>query len=1660
MIKELLKKSLCFVSLLLFVLVVKAQDGDVSWSDLEQLDGYTIEFEPVHATCFNNGGLNLTIKRGGVPISVDEFNSLKISYMRIKYKATEQDTTPHTTSISQYEYPTTFVPMSSGSYEITFLCLVNTAPEGQYNPVQVDTTTTITVNMDYVNPDFAVLSSIDYDGVSLGNLPTLTCDTTGRMMVRIIDGRYPYHVTMVNNTTGEIFKDSTFNESQCYYVDELNRKYFRFMDVPAGDWKFYLTDGCGTSISPVVQKLDQITPPHLDKIYIYASSGTKTDDDVIKVDAKLKCQSNNSSFDHFPYYFEQYWPHLQYRFVVQGVVDNTPWKSFPPYEGSDVVTLFDTVNRTNIHYCDIWNKRIILQIRVDTTFGHCQPYTDAKQFIYYKPNEDFFTESHEEVIVDQSPEDGCNPVSTTYQKDFFSIRYKEYRPNNRNEGEDHLNYRYHFTYPIVWTYRDAITNTLIKTDTLWDISQNSTLSAHEVRVALNAANPNLDLGPTFTRRINRRLEDANHCVLLDQSQVLYDFELLPSSSSGPTWDVSSNQPYCRDQIRTIRLFERNSLTTVPNDGLTIELYESPESNRFNFKAIYHESPLQNGWIDSLEFNNTGTVVGGEGGHSLEFSGYGLPSGTYKFRVSGLPCGEDQYLEVYMRELRKAVLMEEPGFVEVQKCNEKYLILTNGRVGREKIYRLETDGYDSPERRDTIPQPTIFRLISGPVGGYDPMAKRTYHLGDTIRLSLSSDPEHPYVIQTTTTTSQSDMCGEFNYETPFHYAQPNLMPDVANGLMCSTQSDTGNVYVRAMNGIPPYTYQLYASYPPTGDYEEQITLEDPNEVAVFSVGQGLSIDSVMSCIVSDACPNNTRQFQIRFQSLADLQKVWFDNGMTVIEKCEGAFVQVHTLQAGAAFEYTWYRNGEFYTSTKEPEIFLERGIGPGVYRVEIRQTGCDSVITDSLTLNPKIAPWVVIQADETVCPGQEVPVTVTAHSALHKPVTAAVVIENRDGRETRIFTLDSEASETFTISVQSNTKIYPIDVYDEDCDYPFTGNNDTTRILIDDHIVNPCQILTQDAMVCYMRDATLRATVNSDLLPLTLTWCTDYSLTDTVHQEEITTASQWSEWTIPALDRRTYMYVAVEKDDYCPSSNLFAVGEMRMSDQEDVTPLACTSSYYFTDDGGADGDYSTIDGGGYQTHLFYTTQPGMPVTLHFDYVDLSVTSHLYIFSGSHATTDSLLYDFSTDSAIPDVLVSRSDTMLVYFVPGEEKASGWGAFVRPAPGIAVADIYPDNVTVLRDTVCQTHWQPYNDRHNFIQGPNSAELRQKLDEAVKLNGLYVFDRHETDRHGCDSTIMLGLLVTAPPYDKLDTVILSIDTFYWYGTQRTATGRYEEFHRLGGGDCDSVSILNLTVLNVKIYNDTICKGQDAELSIEVSSDIGYAFARPNVGDVLLSDGTIMRPQAFLAVKDSLLALDKIPIGVVYYLEPNDPRHLTGRAIAVFEAYTTNVEWSTKADVHSAHDYPGNYHLKALRDMEGYVNTQKMRETALNAGGGSFKENAPSAYYCWYYDPRIPGTGTEHKNWYLPSIGELNYVFAYRATINHTFLLLQECGLGETFVDMKVADSKYWSSTESGSNAAYCQSANGHVNNRNGKNSTGSNYSKNPRRVRAVIHFPLTSEQ
>jgi len=1645
------KLLLVFGFLMMSFAVVYGQNTDpdpIPWSEHDDLKNYTVHFRAIDATCYNNGKVEFYIAdASGNPIDDSTFNSLRLSDFYIVHKGVVLDTIPQRTPAT-YTFPKTYVSMETGTFDITLECLHQ---ESDGNWVEVSDTARLTVDLDYTVPVISPLTVRSNDGVMLGNIPSLSCAPTGRVQINVTGGRYPYHFVVVNHFDAtDTLRVVDFDTNQHFgTVDSLANylNYYTFEDMPVGEWDFYLVDGCGYEMPRASQIVDVIAPPKLDSIGVYAFSGNGSDNNKLK----LKVYLGNDML----YYLQTFTPHMQYRFLVparpagpglsdadtvelagESTLDN-PWVDFPNATSDEVTVALNIPHAEK--YCQLMDRDLILQVKLEQGTV-CEPYIMYDTFHYHKPKQFIQENGWEELSRTENGD--CGGVSIVRYQDHFSIRYSTYDPNYVSPHDDDSIKRYHFTYPLVWLYTNELGDAVIKRDTIYsNIAEKS---------YINLSDFNVD-APPFDTTINMHLFDANGCELYRNSRTI---KVTTSTQGNATqWKTSQQSTRCCKEgtaPRTINLYEEFGSETYTYDGLTVRLFDSP-NNTYNFTATYHASTHQWDIERAMELSNLATISGAPDGKSITMTDQCLPSGTYRFEVSNIPCITGAVTRsAYLQGYNSARVVEEPAFDIVNNCSNKFIKFTAGHIVRDYVYR--PNGNNSQVSTTTVDMVTQFRLVDGPVGGYDRNDKTVYHVGDSILISMPTDSTHPYIIETTVEDKDNTLCEKFVRYDTIYYNGSTVMFDFALAFLCKVGDTIGTGYVRAWNGNPDYHYQLYDEPDLGGNLVGDTTL-GPNAVAVFQ-NRLMGTDRQLSCRVEDNCG---AAFKLNFspQTMSEIQKTWFDGGLSYVTTCEGSTIQVHVLRVGDIFQYAWFKNDdtEPFTTSSEPRLFIPRGTDTAVYHVKIFQTGCNEMIEDSVTIYPKKSPYVDISSVDSVCPGQDVEVSFTPHAFWGDSVSFTIVFETRDDKDIRSYRVPSGYVVTDTFTANSEAKVYPYIVEDEECGYPVADPGDTIYIHISKKIINPCQIITTNDTVCYGDDAVLSAYCTENA-PLVIRWYNDFEMKDLIDTFKVVTTGDVSYQSLYELRERTVRYVSVFKEGWCPSVNNNPNNVVNMTPDAE-TQMRCTDSYLFFDDGGPDGDYFAGQDAPHIQQVFVNTESDKPLTIHFDSLNLSSTSHLFLFSSSQPLTSHQFYELNCYSSVPDIIVSPNDTLMVYFVPGDIPSWGWRATVQPSPGIAIADVMMPVVNHYYDQVCQRGDSLYDNQEIIslnIVDPDSLRI------ARTHAGTYEFSRTDTTVRGCDSTTTLTFKVSSPPMKEILAVTTSEIGYLWNGTRYYEAGVYaENIPDTAHGGCDYLDVLNLIVIEVTNDDGDVCYGDSTVIGVSlVTNDSvrpksSLIEERHSVGDVLCRKGSqyqVMRPEKYVTSgSDS----GWIAYGVVVVVDPNDNSH--GKAIALVDAYKETAIWAKdnyKTLVHAA-DMKTNY-LAQREDMDGYANTDHIRLSASDIPGTTdmFKEAAPAAYYCYYYDPEILGTGGSHSKWYMPSCGEWYICFAYRAEINHTLRMLEDFGAAP-FTEIGSDDKEvhYWTSTEVSNNNAVCVNTKGQIIQHHEKSRT-----KYPYRVRAMFAY------
>ena len=239
-------------------------------------------------------------------------------------------------------------------------------------------------------------------------------------------------------------------------------------------------------------------------------------------------------------------------------------------------------------------------------------------------------------------------------------------------------------------------------------------------------------------------------------------------------------------------------------------------------------------------------------------------------------------------------------------------------------------------------------------------------------------------------------------------------------------------------------------------------------------------------------------------------------------------------------------------------------------------------------------------------------------------------------------------------------------------------------------------------------------------------------------------------------------------------------------------------------------------------------------------------------------------------------------------------------------------------------------------------------------------------------------------------DTVFLQetvCNYFVWMGDTLTHTGDYTRVFQ-NEANMDSVVTLRLKVVPSNIVvmqssEDTICLGGNATMQVAMEQPVYSPTVA--IGDILCTDNSIVKPSDWPMT-------GKTALGVVFYVDYSGEH---GWAVHLNDQ-STSMGWGFEGiDIPSLPNY--DEAREAIRDLNGYVNTQKIR-----AAGDA--EMYPAA---WNVDL--------DNGWYLPAAGQLSLLTAEWVTLNASLQLIN----GSTQFPMNIYPS-YWSSTEFGSASAW----------------------------------------
>lgn len=1521
-----MKKLLAILGLLvLFAGVMRAQDCP-----------FKVKFTVTPATCYNNGKVAYAL----VDDAGEALTALPVGMeARIFYKIYESDSAHY----GAY-YPSTggwdTLVIDYGEYWIGVEVM---CPDGNGGFKRSDTVTKLNVNTTYVKPNASALYVTAKAISEYGKHPSLECVNSGRIQLKIEGGKFPYSVTVKDHNTSDVYRNVVFYERQNSGSNELAydyKDYYTFDSLPPGDWDFYVVDGCDYGLPRTGQTVEIVEFPKLSYVEVFASSGNFRDKNVVKINAVLD--------NDFSYYSALLPEHAQYRFVYDGL-HTTGWKAFPKIQTGYRAVLYDTVPNI-LGYCDLWDINITFEYRL---FG-CGDELISKTFQYHKPNEAYFKKSKSDIVLKKLSNENPCVDQWRFRTRYHSIEYDVLSLENNlaTANNDHYLKRYHFTHPLTWIYSDLETGLTIKKDTISRINNLSTISAVDIENNYGS----FEDSPRRLK-IERTLVDAQDCILFSTIDTLV-FKYGTGEDS-VAWEIDYSdyvEDHCCDKKRFVRVYE-DIVSTADGDGSIVRLVKSPYNNRYNFEAVYSsDNKVWNIRKNNLE--NMAEVVpvkslNGIGVGGVMIQDYCLPSGLYQFEIF-TPC--DTFFlskNILFGDIYKVEMTEEPVFVRNQHCTDQYISYSAGKFSRVAYNTSQFTGLDTTPKY--VELPSYFQVVSGPVGGYD---KTLHRINEQIRLSMPGE----YVVKISPSTSMA-VCDLPSYYDTVVYDGSTVDFHYAVGLMCETTSSTGDIFVEGLNGTPPYKYILYDSLDKQGQVLETNTTGRFENIP-------MSQDKVFSCLIKDDCESYFHM-NITPRTLAEMQKVWWDGGVDTMVACEGTHVRINALEIGNILEYEWSGPDGFVSDVSSPEVFIPRGASGGWYHVSIKNTGCADMIKDSVYLIVLESPSLSLSNDPTVCPGEEIELEFVPTSPVASDeINFTISFSTPNATESRSYVAASNQSVTDIYSTFKYAKIFSTTIDDGRCIYKMA--DDTLRVNMRTDIANSCNLTISYDSACYRDVAHFEAKSSFDP-PYVIRWFGDYNLTDLRKEQTIYSADDVSEYDTIGLMEKSFLFVSLEKEGVCPTVHGISKDEMNI-EHGATTLLNCGDSYRLYDSGGKDGDYNINE---MSVHRFVTSDNSR-VSVRFEELNLSNTAHIIVISGELTDADSVLYDLTNYSTVPDIIVSNGNALTIMFMGGMKTSSGFSALVEYEPEIAIANIRPKNHVFVSDVVCQSQVNNYISPEGIV--PYVVE-QSVLNDNIRKAGTYYYNKtfEKSDVNGCDSTVTFVLTVNNPPH--YDTTVVTTNmhgnSYTWHGVTYSESGRYSHLISLPDG-CDSLDVLNFIILQIDTTSNEICSnsGDSTLMGIMVTEpeilEKDDLLPSTKIGDIVCSDGTILTVDAFLES-------NKFAKGVIFYVD-NTGNH--GYMLALSDTMASFAPQTVERYV--------GFTYNEVREGTGLDYTESIKKSAEIAEGSDFKINAPAAYYCYYYDHITMSTGNNHQGWWLPNKDEVRLLLVNLPVVSQSLLKLK----------------------------------------------------------------------
>ena len=877
--------------------------------------GIQLNADVRHCTCLNNGEIIFKLTKS-VDCNLDTTNTRYSLYSPANSISSENSISP------------VFNNLPPGDYMGIVKVVHQTGALGSGAIVVISDTIQLTLNTSYTAPTMGILENEYNINTPFGKVRSLPCIPTGIVQLHIHGGAFPYIVNVYryDGSDYQFFREFTFDTIQHTGTNASKMNYFEYYNIdslPAGKYRFILTDGCG--YSPQKMETSLLETPALNEITntnMRVGNWDQNSGNSIAVQEMVWPYVLNYFAIHMDYYaerqnqgIENYW---EYRWVDPsvngGIPDTSAWQPI-------IFTSLTHNIAAATKYCDLWGKTLFLQIR-DI---NCQSIL-SYSYPLNKPAQEFKKSEAIKPITETSNiyTDSCGLIRTSVSRNFYTYSFKPVGDWNQlltvnSGGNRNINYIVtdaHTNYTIL----QGVTSTLIS-------------SAFSYQAEFSFDNPYY-----HGRTAKIKVYDALNCPIYEDSFTISAQEII--TNERPELSITEQNiqnKYCLPS--TVDLVLDNTIRFSDHD--TVCIIESPGD--FSNCTLYFEES-QDRWI-RCDSNTKVSANGNRNSLTIKdviVGGYALI--RYKHG-----CFTKDYNHSFYKNsgTLKSVYEAVPATYKVEPtCSGMRITMLSGSYNAYS-YGLNNEYLKSRNI-------TYFRVYGNP---HSPESVTgIYMVGDVINITLDGD------IRIVQTPSQHSLiyfaCTE--KDTIIHCQKTSLQYDYFYSYCCQIGDTVSSVRTRAKGGVPPYLYVIS---------DKNGNLLDSNRVGDF-FNLPLPHHDTVSLKVYDQCGSSfIYQGQIIEQRL--LKKVWFDDGTNDKTITDSSFCQFFAI-ALDNIDYHWVGPDGFSSDKQNPIFFIPADSNmSGKYYLSLQDSAC-GLIRDSLSLKvlakshiPKLI-WIA----DSICSGMD------------------------------------------------------------------------------------------------------------------------------------------------------------------------------------------------------------------------------------------------------------------------------------------------------------------------------------------------------------------------------------------------------------------------------------------------------------------------------------------------------------------------------------------------------------------------------------------------------------------------------------------------------------------------------------------------------------------